>query len=390
MKIRRASLLCCVCLTPAVYICNASAFTFSINNGEFYGPGLAVYNDTDRVGIHQFVDAQIRNVVIDQSFHGYVPFANNGPKEPNLIAEKLQEGGRIDGKTSSGIKLNENADTALRLNFRDDVTGESADLLVGAAFGNEALGGGEAIMPDEKGNVVLATSILADPGASDFVKRFDVEFTTGSVQVPFSLLTQQGLSGGQDTAGPLESGSYLIGKLGDYNQDGYIDGMLVQAESSPIDLLVARGNPLAQKRPFSTDIPIPPQVAAALTGNNLVQNYPEVLEYELGREDYSAVLGHILALDEGVESIFGNINRVLVSNDGLKRKQKRDLEAVQRDLIEARRHIVSTTFDIQKLQLRELRSNGSNNTSQRLVHLDRAFVFLKNALESLSRISQSH
>ncbi len=37
----------------------AFGFTLFLDNGFFYGPGNAVYNDTGRIGVNKFVDAEV-------------------------------------------------------------------------------------------------------------------------------------------------------------------------------------------------------------------------------------------------------------------------------------------------------------------------------------------
>ncbi len=130
--------------------------------------------------------------------------------------------------------------------------------------------GTEPIVSDGKGNLIFNPSVVADPGQSEFISRFYVKFTTGAVKIPLSLQTQHGNPGGQDNAGPLPSGQILIGRMGDYDQDGYLDGELVPAENTPFDLLVGRGNPFAQRRLWTSDIPIDGFGAAAITLNGIL------------------------------------------------------------------------------------------------------------------------
>ena len=150
-------------------VANASAFTLNLNNGTFFGPGNAVYNDTGEIGKTTFVDAQVRNIVLTGPLQGYIPFFNNGSQAPNAIAEKLQVGGIVDGMASDGTLINENADTGLRLNFNDPNTGESADVMVIAEFSDALPNGGEPILPDKNGNLTFNPSVVADPGQADLV-----------------------------------------------------------------------------------------------------------------------------------------------------------------------------------------------------------------------------
>ncbi len=42
----------------------AFGFTLFLDNGFFYGPGNAVYNDTGRIGVNKFVDAEVKNIFL--------------------------------------------------------------------------------------------------------------------------------------------------------------------------------------------------------------------------------------------------------------------------------------------------------------------------------------
>ncbi len=171
--------------------------------------------------------------------------------------------------------------------------------------------GTEPIVSDGKGNLIFNPSVVADPGQSEFISRFYVKFTTGAVKIPLSLQTQHRNPGGQDNAGSLPSGQILIGRMGDYDQDGYLDGELVPAENTPFDLLVGRGNPIAQRRPWTSDIPIDGFGAAAITLNGILQNYPEPIMMTVWEGDYLAAAGFLIAINSGVDAALLNIRRVM-------------------------------------------------------------------------------
>ncbi len=291
------------------------AFTMFLNNGYFYGPGNAVYNDTNIHGQNQFTDGQVRNIFFSSPNSGGVSFYNNGAAEPNVIAEKLQVGGVVDGLASDGTPINENADTALRLNFRRSDSSESADVMAVAIASPESPDGSEPIEFDEKGNLTFSPSILADPGEPELISRFNVKFTTGAAQVPLSLNTQEGLSGGEDNAGPLPAGRFLVGRMGDYDQDGYMDGVLVLAENSPLDLIVARGNPIAQYRPWTSDIPVAAVQAAVLTLNGIAQNYPVPVMHTIYKSEYLVLLQSLSEIDSGLDAALINLRREILAAD---------------------------------------------------------------------------
>ena len=67
----------------------------------------------------------------------------------------------------------------------------------------------------------------------------------------------------------------MIGKLGDQDNDGFLDGTLVGQSVIPIDHLFSPGAPAAQLRTFSSNIPVNSHDAMLLylTG---IQNFNEV------------------------------------------------------------------------------------------------------------------
>ena len=251
------ALACALCLASH----SASAVTLSLKAGYFFGPG-------DQ-GIHPFNNAFVRNIQFTGPLSGTIPFFNNGAEPPNVSAEILQ-GGVVDGFTSDGRAINENIDTGLHLRLADPSTGESANIMVVAT-------GAEQVVNDEKGNLVFRTHVFADPGVSSVVAPLDVSFTTGAAQVPLSLKTQKGLPGGVDRAGPYAAGFVLFGRIGDFDHDGLMDGELVLAANSPLELIAARGNPIAQRRPWVSDIPINAPLSVELNLANMVGNFPEPL-----------------------------------------------------------------------------------------------------------------
>jgi len=292
----------------------ANAFNLFLDNGTFFGPGNAVYNDTGVVGKTTFVDAQVKNIVLTGPLTGFIPFANNGADEPNVIAEKLQKGGIIDGAASDGTLINENADTGLRLNFSDPDTGETADVMVVAEFSPNSPNGGEPIFPDSQGNLTFNPSVLADPGQADQIARFDVSFTTGIAQVPLSLKTQSNEAGGQDNAGPLLAGHTLVGRMGDFDHDGFLDGTLVLATNAPLDLIVARGNPIAQIRPWTSDIPIDPITSSILALSGVVLNYSQVVASSLDSKNFNTAIKDLNSVTQNTRAVLENLRLLLLSD----------------------------------------------------------------------------
>lgn len=323
-------------------------FTLYLDNGFFYGPGNAVYNDTGVEGIDRFPDAEVRNIVLTGPLAGFIPFSNNGALEPNVIAEQLQAvGAEVDGLASDGTAFNENADTALRLNFSDPLTGESADFMVVAQLSEETPHGGEPILPDAFGNLTFRPQVLADPGDSSGIVRFDVVFSTGAVTVPVALDTVAGI----DRAGPWPSGTTLIGRLGDYDQNGYLDGALVLAGNAPLEMRVGRGNPIAQYRPWTSDIPIAPQEAALLTLQNLLTNYNLPLQDALQKADYQRVLDYLVSAEEGVKAVRGNLLSLSIRTQegNIPQHHSSNMNQVLPRLRSAQMHLLLAEFQVERL-----------------------------------------
>ena len=90
--------------------------------------------------------------------------------------------------------------------------------------------------------------------------------TTGWVQVQRSLQTASGTPGGYDKAGSLPSGTFLVGRVGDFDRNGFLDGVLVAAANVPMQADMLPGAPVANLRGFTTDIPVNPLTATGYSG----------------------------------------------------------------------------------------------------------------------------
>lgn len=283
----------------------AAAVTLSLKAGTFFGPG-------DK-GVHPFQNGEVRNIQLGESLQGTVPFFNNGAEPPNVIAEVLQ-GGVIDGFTSDGRAINENIDTALHLRLEDPATGERGSLMVVSVEQ-------EAVQADPKGNLVFAAHVVADPGLPSLVTPFEVRFTSGAARIPLSLRTQNGIAGGNDHAGPFPSGHVLIGRIGDFDHDHFLDGVLVQGESSPLDLVIARGDPIAQHRPWVSDVPTTPALSALLNLNGIVQNFPAAVTKALDKGRTQAVIDYGYDINERLNAALYDLGAITQS-DASGRKER--------------------------------------------------------------------
>ena len=71
---------------------------------------------------------------------------------------------------------------------------------------------------------------------------------------PEVTAAQLGIEGGIDAAGSLASGKVLQGRLGDFNNNGVLDGAIVVAGNIPLNSMLLPGAPYAFIRYFETDL----------------------------------------------------------------------------------------------------------------------------------------
>lgn len=240
---------------PAKAITAPPPHTFTLHGGHFYGPG-PITPDTP------LPDGAIRNIEFDtQKMHGVAVF---GP------------GGKIlsDGTTTT----NGNIDAG---NLA--IGGSHSE---GKVFWLYAVAGGpntgqERYAFDADYNMVWTVDLALDPGFSDGIVRVNnFQLTTGTREIPLSLQTQQHIPDGYDKAGSLVSGSKLTGRVGDFDTDGFLDGIIVASANVPMEADMLPGAPVGNQREFKTDIPIQPLFALELTLRG-VQNLRPLFESEL-------------------------------------------------------------------------------------------------------------
>ena len=214
--------------------------SFLLTGGYFFGPG-PIEPDT------ALPDGQLKGIKFDKkSFSGYATFHNDGTPESLLS----------DGTTL----INQNIDAG-RLNIGD---GSNPLLLVAVNKGKNK--GREYYSLDEDYRFVWKVDLALDPGFSEGIIQID-DFTlhTGLVKIADSIQTQQGIPGGYDQAGSLASGQYIAGRVGDFDQDGYVDGILVAAPNVPLESTMLPGSPVGNLRGFKTDIEISSHLSCELT-----------------------------------------------------------------------------------------------------------------------------
>ncbi len=208
--------------------------------GTFFGPGSI--DDTELFSVI------IRNLAFNGPLNFITPMVNNGDAEPNICGE-MEINGIATGMLSDGVtKLNENVDVcAFEI--------EGMKILVGI-IDDGAHHGQQVATMTEDGVMVMTMDTALDLGVGEAgVIRIPFYASTGEVTIPISLQTKMGLPGGIDRAGSKPSGTVLKGRLGDYNNDGMLDGMIVLAGNIPIDSMLLPGAPYAFKRYFETNVP---------------------------------------------------------------------------------------------------------------------------------------
>ncbi len=212
---------------------------FHLHGGFFYGPG-PIKPDT------ALPDGDIKGIAFDTTaWRGEAKFvAGTAPLS--------------DGKTY----VNANIDAG-RLGIGEN--GRTKTFWLTAVDGGPNKGT-EKYSFDSARNFVWQVDLALDPGFAEGIIRVDdFRLTTGWVQVQRSLQTVAGAPGGYDKAGSLPSGTFLVGRVGDFDRNGFLDGVLVASANVPMQADMLPGAPVANLRGFTTDIPVDPLSAAEMT-----------------------------------------------------------------------------------------------------------------------------
>ncbi len=269
---------------------HAYAFRILLEGGIFYGPG-------DK-GEHVLQAGTLENYVAWSQQTGHIPFFNNGGDAPNVLAESLHTG-PVDGLFSDGTPINENVNGAFLLQLQDPTSDTKTSLLVGSTSE-------ELIFTDRQQNLVFSLNAAFDPGAG-VIYSAPTEFVTGTVQIPFSMRTQQGLPGGQDQAGQIPSGRYLIGRLGDFNQDGFLDGKFVLGDNVPEAMPLTGGDPIFIERNFHSNIAVTPSQASLLIVNGIFENFMLPITETLNSGEYTVTTSYLTDIIERIDAALANI-----------------------------------------------------------------------------------
>ncbi|HEU5134144.1 MAG TPA: hypothetical protein VFU13_03270 [Steroidobacteraceae bacterium] len=243
------------CIAAAADSPVARDHRLDFTGGMFHGPGHMA--DTP------LPTGRLAPLVIERGLKGRIEYFNNGPQAPNLPSEAVFEAS-ADGRLSDGRAFNEHMDGGIA-----EVGRGAMRLLTVVARTDRNHGIGRFAL-DRELNWHLHVDLALDPGFPEGLLVIEnLDITTGGVAVPKSRQSETGQEGGVDRAGSLQSGAQLVGRLGDYDADGFLDGVLVGVTSIPIGHMFTPGAPAVQVRNFSTDIPIDAWDAARLTVSSL-------------------------------------------------------------------------------------------------------------------------
>jgi len=220
----------------------AGVYDITISKRRLYGPGP--FADQE-LGL-----GKVSSMHFDTFMNAIVPAFNNGPEEPNVSGEARQ-GTPVDGKMSDGTLINENIDmgNAVILNGQ-------FNLLLGAVYGGPSKGASHFSLDDIM-NWTIHDDIAMDPGFPEgIVKILDFIFSTGPRPVPLSIQTEKHYPGGVDRVGSLQSGDIVIGRVGDDDFDGHVDGVFFAMGQLPLASPFLPGAPFVQRMEFTSTIPI--------------------------------------------------------------------------------------------------------------------------------------
>lgn len=284
----RVGLLNLVCVAGLMLFINMQAMAehaIEFFERELYGPGP--FPD------QKLRPAWLRDLEMKEFLIGEVKGSNNLGDEPNVSGEALQ-GKTIDGMLSDKTLINESIDMANAV-----IMNGQFNLLLAAVFGgpNE---GDTFFYHDEDFNWWIKDDIAIDPGFPAGVIKIDnFTFTTAPRIIPASMQAEHGYPGGTNQIGSLSSGRIAMGRLGDSNEDGYLDGTFNAIGRFPMDSIFLPGAPFVQLFEFKSDIPISSLDAALLTmasARSYTKKIAEVKKSDAGHPDIAVMQEKIAQL----------------------------------------------------------------------------------------------
>jgi hypothetical protein len=230
---------------------DAGARAIQFTGGTFYGPGSMPDSPSppgtlSHLELHQGLDGWI-----DVPGEAVVPGAgaNHGLPDSNR-PEVLSNGHPFNQSMDGGVV--EVGRGAMRFHERVTLDGPGQ--------------GRARVTLDGNLSWHIRVDLALDPGFPEGLVQIEgLDITSGTVRVPPSLQTRDGIPGGIDRAGSLPAGAPFVGHVGDDDDDGYLDGLVVGVTNMPLQNMFLPGSPAVQARTFTTDIPITPSDAALLT-----------------------------------------------------------------------------------------------------------------------------
>ena len=300
------ALLACL---PAAASADTGRHVFTLHGGHFFGPGPIVPDTA-------LPDGSIRNISFDLAkLEGVAAFG---------------EGGKIlsDGKTVSNANIDAGAleiggkQSELKSGAKAKTEGKTFWLYAVAGGPN---GGRETYRFDANYNMVWTVDIGLDPGFAEGILRVNgFELTTGIRKVPLSMQSAAGKPGGYDKAGSFKSGSLLVGRVGDFDADGFMDGTIVASANVPMQADLLPGAPVANKRGFKTDVAIDPLFAMELTLHGIANMRPLVKD-TLNGGHLDQLTEYLKDVQERLLAARGNYDAAFIKTPAAKRAELQDL-----------------------------------------------------------------
>ncbi|KOR31479.1 hypothetical protein TI04_00560 [Achromatium sp. WMS2] len=239
-----ASWLCVITLRAAEH-------DITTVDGMVYGPGPMVATP--------FHGGKFTHVQLNEQLFGNISFFNNGIAEPNIPGELEIFGSFRGGLLSNGLPFNEHLHGGII------IIGQGALRMLAVVASGGASKGGESYHLDEQLNWRWQTDMALDPGFPEgLVISRNLHISTGVLWVPASLQTIAGHPGGFDYADSLPTGAPVYGRIGDNDEDGFLDATMVGVSRVPLNFLFVPGAPIVMLRSIVTDIPISVRASSIL------------------------------------------------------------------------------------------------------------------------------
>lgn len=227
-----------------------NGYTITTVTGFAHGPGP--------MPATPILYGRFTNVNVDAKLTGESPFFNNGPAEPNHTGAFKIFGGQRS-TLSNGIPFNEHVDGGVI------TIGQGALHMMAGIPANGPNQGAEYYRVDERLNWCWKTDVALDAGFEPgLTVSKNLNIKSGVIWVLPSLQTEAASPGGFDRAGEIPSGAPVVGRVGDQDNDGFVDATMVGVGRVPLNFIFVPGAPLVMMRSVVTNIPVAPRVSGIL------------------------------------------------------------------------------------------------------------------------------